>query len=190
MKKLIALVLALMLVLPAFAAAEEAALETAAVETETVKWEETLSNGALSSHVSEGAFVYLDKLGLTMWIPDGLKKQEAEDPVVYWFTDETGTYGMTVFLEEIEDVNTADRAALLSYIREYLDPEASASEINGLYCVNYTLGGEDLLQALLTFPAGEGRVLTFVFEPFSKEMNEDTVAVLLMSSSIMEIPAE
>ncbi len=190
MKKLAALILVLLLVLPMTVLAEEPAEATAETVTEIITWENMTAQEEIGKYAAYGSFIKLDKLGLTMWLRDGLTEKEAQEPVVYYFADPTDGTGVTVFLEEIEGVNTTDREALLQYVRENLDPEARASEINGLYCINYTLGADDLMQALLTFPAGEGRALTFVFEPFQQGMSSDSIAILLMAASIQEIPAE
>ena len=181
MRKLFALVLVLAMVLSAAAMAEEAAEAT----VDVVDWNGLISNEGMDAFVANGEFYSLDALNLKLWIPNGLSPVESESSA-YLFMDEEGTRGLTVFVEEApEGLNPTDSDALFAYVVNSMGGlEATPSVVNGIYCVSYKLGDEDLVQYCMTYGSEDGCLIHFVADGVDAEKLEDMTALLLMMSSI------
>ena len=184
MKKLFALVLVLAMVLSAAAMADE----TAEATVDVVDWNGVISNEGMDAFVANGDFYSLDALGLKMWIPNGLNPVESESSA-YLFMDEEGTSGLTVFVEEApEGLDPMDPDALFAYVHNDVGGvETTPSVVNGIYCVSYKLGDEDLMQYCMTYGSADGHLIHFVADGVDAENLEDMTALLLMMSSIQAI---
>ncbi len=178
MKKLSALVLALALVLSAAALADEVAIDV-------VDWDGLISNEGMDAYVANGQFYALEALGLKIWIPSGLQPVESEY-TAYLFTDEEGTSGLSVFIEEApEGLDPMNPDELYAYVANVMGgEEASPSVVNGIYCVSYKLGGEDLVQYCMTYGAADGHLIHFVVDGVNSESQDDLIALMLMMGSV------
>ena len=180
MKKFAALILALALVLTA-AAAEEATIDV-------VDWEGLISNEGMDAYVENGQFYELTDIGLKMWIPSGLQPVESEY-TPYLFTDEEGLCGVSVFVEEApEGVDVTDPDQLLACVYElYTGDDTEQAIVNGIVCVTYSLGAEDMVQYCVTYGTEDNHLITFVVDGVNADNPEEALVLLLMTGSIMAI---
>jgi hypothetical protein len=178
MKKLFALVLALVMALSVTAMAETASVDV-------VDWDGLISNEGMDAFVANGQFYNLDALGLKIWIPNGIQPVESEY-TAYLFSDEEGTHGVSVFVEAApEGLDPTDPDALYAYVVNVVGGEQAApTVVNGIYCVSYTLGGEDLVQYCMTYGTGDGNLVHFVVDGVDSTSQEDLIALMLMMGSI------
>lgn len=185
MKKVFALILALAMVLSVSALAE--------VEIQTVNWVDVAANAELQvpGIIDQGEFVPVGLTGLMMWIPNGLEAKETiGDAMICYYADEDDTYAVTVFLEDVSDeYDLTDPDGLVAYIRDVLADEVELGIVNGIFCVGYVLGSEDMQQAVVSYATEDGNLLSFVIEPVSAldENNLDTLGFALIASSIMPV---
>lgn len=172
MKKLLALVMALMLALPGIALAEPAE-DGEVTFRETYNWEDVdPAMAALAD--SLGAFVTLEDLGLKMWIPEELAPVEPQgEGTLYAFFSEEMMFGVRIFLEPLpDDVDANDMAALAEYfVSAKAENVASVAAVNGFPCIIYYSGTEECL----AFRLDDGSVVTFAFDL----QNEDDWSVPL-----------
>ena len=183
MKKLFALILALAMVLSVSAMAED--------EIATVSWEDAAATAeTILPGISElGEFFSIEGTGLKIWIPIGLQQRETiGDLMLYLFADEDVSHAVTVIAEEAPegyDVTTAE--GLAAYVRDVVTPsDAEAAVVNGIFCIGYSLGEDDMKQAVVSYGTASGLVLSFVIEPYADvDEDVDNLAISLIASSIM-----
>ena len=178
MKKFFALALALVMVLSVTAMAET-------VSIDVVDWDELISNEGMDAYVANGDFYALETLGLKIWIPNGLQPVESEY-CAYLFSDEEGTSGLSVFVEDApEDLDPTNADELYAYVVNVVGgDDAAPSVVNSIYCVSYTLGGDDLVQYCVTYGAADGHVIHFVVDGVNSENADDLTGLLLMLGSV------
>ena len=180
MKKLTALVLVLMMALSVAAMAEQPTIET-------VNWDDVTATEGIDMLVANGQFYGLETLGLKIWIPNGLTQVESVTP--YLFSDEEGTSGVSVFIEDApEGLDPMDPEALYAYIKDIVGGmEAAPSVVNGIFAVAYKLGDEAEPQICLTYGANGGKLIHFVLEGVDMSNQIETAGAMLIMASISEI---
>ena len=178
MKKLFALTLALALILSAAATAEE-------VTVDVVDWEALSAQDGMDAYVANGQFYEMPAIGLRMWIPNGLQPVESEY-TPYLFMDEEGTSGVSVFIEEApEGLDLMNPDELYAYVLNVVSGDhTTPTVVNGIYCVSYTLGGDDLVQYCLTYGSADGHLIHFVVDGVDSGNPDDLNALLLIAGSI------
>ena len=180
MKKIFTLILALAMILTVAATAEETTVEM-------VDWDTLSAADGMDVYAANGQFYELTGIGLKVWIPSGLEQKESEY-TPYLFTDEEGTRGLSVFVEDApEGMDPMNPDELFAYVQEMGGDEATPTVINGIYCVSYRLGGEELVQFCLTYGAESGHLIHFIVDGVDPENGEDTAVLLLMLGSVSAI---
>ncbi len=166
MKKLLALVLTLSLVL--FAAAALAA---------EINWSD------VEAQVSEieASFVAVEQVGVKIWVPSVLKAQELtaedieDDCIAYYETDD-GTAAFEI------DYFDAEGQSLQEYAASIAEEGAASIEdvvINGLSGISYDYQDDD--ESVIAFETEAGKIIEFAFSPMSDE-GFASVATLMAAS--------
>ncbi len=181
MKKLFALALVLIMALSVTALAETPTIEM-------VDWETLAATEGMDAYVTNGQFYGLEAIGLKVWIPNGLQQVESEY-TPYLFSDEEGVSALSVFIEDApEGLDPTDPDALYAYVRDVVSgDDVTPSVVNGIYCVTYTLGDEDLLQFCMTYGAADGHLIHFIVDGVDRSDADEMAALLLMMGSVMAI---
>ena len=177
MKKLFALVLALlMLASVACAAAETAQEEMPTVE---ISWEDV----AALADKYEGDFVSVADLGLYMYLPssfanvDPTEEQAAAGVIAILASEELGG-AVSITYQNMGDYD------LNSFIEELKNVGATGFEmdaVNGLPALSYDLDVDGVKTSSLVFEEGENNTITFSFAPMDSETFRE-VAVFMGAS--------
>ena len=180
MKKLTVLVLVLMMALSVAAMAEQPTIET-------VNWEDLTAVEDMAALAANGEFQELTDIGLKIWIPNGLTQVETEG-TAYLFTDEEGTSGVSVFVDDApEGLDPMDPEALYAYINASGAMDVTPSAVNGIFAVAYKLGDETHPQFCITYGADNGKVITFVIDVADQTNQIEMAAMYLILASISAI---
>ncbi len=176
MKKLFAMIMALVLALGCTAALAEEA------QVNTVNWAD------VESYVAEleGGFTALQDLGIQMWMPAVIAQTEvpadyAAQGMLYAFSTADGTAGFTVTLSVLNEGYTVDD--FMAAMVESGATEVETGLINGIPC--YTFDRADADASCVVYAFGENQVLTFTYAPMSDEGFKSTT--MFMMSSVMPI---
>ncbi|MBR3494729.1 MAG: hypothetical protein IKH38_04810 [Clostridia bacterium] len=161
MKKLIAVLMSLCLILTAAAAFAED------VEPSVVNWSDYEATAA----EIDGQFATVSDIGLKMFIPAEFKDTELSDEAL-----EGGTF--MVLKSEKEEralVNAQHLAIDISSFKAGLESQGATvyeTVLNGLHCYQFNVGAEGVITSCFAFGTDQGSVVLFGFtltneEPYS-----------------------
>ena len=181
MKKLLAILLALVMLLglSAVAMAEEAE-----EQRPLLSW--MSARRMIEQNGLEGAFYQVGSLNCDLWVPAQLQPVEAPDGAYCAFATEDGAVSITVNHLFFEGDPT------LEDIEEALPDWGCVS--NGVYWINdilalvYENAEEDTLSALVLL--GEGDAMEFVFTPVSNQQVYSLASLVLCTIQLHELDAE
>jgi len=161
MKKLLAVVMALCLMITAALAEEAPALN----------WEDFAP--VIEASGVTGQFYTFDEIALQIWMPEGLDPVElTEDDVangyIGYFMPEDQSAAVSIVYVDVQGMS-------LEEYGEYLTNEAGATEVevatvNGLPCVSYKLPEQDSVS--IAFTTEQGYMLEVTCVPVSEENAE------------------
>lgn len=169
MKKLIALMLLLCVVLMPFAGLAE-----------TIAWDE-VGAPVIEAAGINGDFYALDELGLAIFVPEGLNfieipEESAAEGILYMLTDDEMSCALTVSYVH-EDGMTLDKLLEAAIEEGMFEPEIV--NINGLDAVSYKDEGNDL--GVVALVDANCNVILFSVTPIAGE-DAELVFGLIMSS--------
>ncbi len=176
MKKIIALVLALVLALSAVGAFAEAAPEQVELNWETV--EPTLADFGLT-----GDFVTFEQIAVKLWVPASmtaveLTQEDIDNGFIAYFLDDDQTAQISVVYVDVSGMSLEEYAAKLP---ELGATEIEAVTINGLPAISYVLEENDCV--CIAFATEAGYILEVTMAPKSVEGAD--IAWAIVGSSIM-----
>ena len=155
MKKIIALLTLLCLLLTATALAEE------------VNWADI--EPTISAYGLEGDFVTFDEVAVKIWIPSSMQQlelteEDVEQGFIAYFLDDDETAQISVVYVDTDGMSLTDYADQLP---EYGATDIAIETINGLDAVTYTVTETDSLS--VAFTTQKGYILEITMAPISVE---------------------
>ena len=173
MKKVLALVFALMMMIASVAMAEEVEVK------QEFNWETVSATEAVKALLPQGEFVTLDRYGVTLWLHSSMKPVESTE-YTYEYADETGALHFMVKEEPLPDgVNSTEE--LIAYIEKNVADKGlvTPTKINGLFCMNYTANEGDT--AVVTLIGSDRTIVSFAFMNMSNESVNQLNSLIIAS---------
>ena len=161
MKKILAFVMALCLMMTCALAEEAPALNWA-------DFEPVLEAGGVT-----GQFYTFDEIAIKIWMPDGMNSIELTDEdkqngYIGYFMPEDESAQVSVMYVDMSGMSLEDYAANLSSIEGVTEVEMGT--VNGLPCVSYMMPEQD--SVTIAFTTEAGYVLEVTCAPLSEENAE------------------